>query len=212
MIFILISIGISFGADFKMSFGGGLLAQFYSGFDGKSETDIMGYTTTVEAKDGSMEYMGIFLFFDATYVELSLAYCSGGSEVYVLAVTRDSGGDIVGMTGFTAKPEHKAIEVCLLGKYPFTFGRFDVFPLLGISYLFVFHVEEKGITADKPSDSNTLGFHGGFGTDFALTKSLFLRGEFLWSIRIPSQSERDAYDKIDWGMGPRLKLGLGYYF
>ena len=160
-----------------------------------------------------MDNMGIFLFFDATYVELSLAYCSGGSETQVSTITRDPVGDMVGgEVWLSSKPDHKAIEVCLLGKYPFTFGRFDVFPLLGISYLFVFHVEEKGITADNPSDSSTLGFHGGVGTDFALTKSLFIRGEFLWSIRVPSQSERDAYDKVDMASGPRIKLGLGYYF
>ena len=203
----------AFGADFKMSTGGGVFGGAINGVKGDQEVEVGPIKTTTETLFSSPTFGGFF-FFDATYVEANLAYMYGTPSSSFITKTTNS-GSLVSSGSDDFSGSFSALEIALLGKYPFKLGeRWNLFPLLGISYMMVFHSEAEGITANKPFEASRLGFQGGVGADFSLTKSLFLRGEFLWYIWLPSQSERDALKEgsVSVGNGPRFKLAVGYSF
>jgi len=90
----------------------------------------------------------------------------------------------------------------LLGKYPFYFDRFSLFPLLGISY-------------QTPFKGGGLGIMTGIGTNFNLTERLYLRGEILYGIRLIEVGTREfiASDhEAKPGHVPRIIFGIGYSF
>jgi opacity protein-like surface antigen len=108
-----------------------------------------------------------------------------------------------------------ALDLSLLGKYPFSLGRITVFPLLGFDYQIVVSAKVDGVKADKPGDLSSFGFDFGGGLDFPLTDHLFLRGELLYAIRLPSKNLKDAKDaspdsKYILGNGPTIKIAVGY--
>jgi opacity protein-like surface antigen len=80
--------------------------------------------------------------------------------------------------------------------------------------------EEVGWKDREKSDYNTFWFKFGAGADFPITKSFYIRTEFLYGFRPLIKEEKDwqAYyeqytDKATAvGHGPTLKLGLGYTF
>ena len=193
----------AFGADFTMSFGGGV---FYGMIN-----DIKGGNIAASAIESNGDGFGAFFFFDATYVEVTLAYSYSRQKVETARL------------GFWNSDELNlhAIDISVLGKYPFQLSeRWRLFPLLGISYLsFVAWKEGKmeglAFNVEAPGEANRLGFLGGIGADFLFSNGLFIRGEFLWGIWLTNQYER-AFDKaityISVGNGPRFKLALGYTF
>ena len=109
----------------------------------------------------------------------------------------------------------------LLGKYPISLGRFTVFPLLGVSYNMIVQRMFRGQKADSPFDYNQFGLLAGAGGDYYFNSSLFLRCEVMFSLRFPSKASGNAKTEIEsylpdvettLGMGPHIKLGLGYRF
>ena len=225
MILVLVCVCITafaFAGDFEMSIGGGIIGETIFGLEGNMtvEETILGNTikTSTKSKNKSNLNFGAFFFFDATYVVGSLAYIYGYTQYEPTVDTYLNGSQVMGVQT-TTKGSFHALELGLLGKYPFQLGeRWKIFPLLGVSYILVLSGETRsGGDTDSwntPSDANRLGFLGGVGADFLLTNSLFIRGEFLWGIWVPNKMERDAYKdgKVSIGNGPRLKLALGYTF
>jgi len=82
-----------------------------------------------------------------------------------------------------------------------------------------------GVEDDKPGDWSQIGFLAGLGLDLPFSSALFLRAEALFHLRLPSKFMSDLVDKnkatfnnyggsIDttFGMGPRVKIGIGYRF
>ena len=207
-----------FAQAFSMSAGGGGLFDW-------------SFSNGAEAKIGSDKYytgwrdmgFGAFLFFDATYVEveLSFAYALLTSVMINPSDTNTEKGGNMMKAGAS-----------ILGKYPFDFGFITVFPLLGVSYHAVIIAKDQD--GDKINDYSMLdniknlsqfGLLGGVGFDIDLTRSLFLRAEALYQLRLPSKFMSDAgevYNEIaklsggtgyaTLGMGPRVKVGVGYRF
>jgi opacity protein-like surface antigen len=195
------SVGGLFGNDF----GGGLEA---SGNNSKSKME--------------MPYAGGggYLFFDATYAELSLGvfYGSGSAERTIGTVTRLFDRTLT------------SLNIGLLGKYPFAINEsLILFPLLGIDYQVVlaakwngrnfegFSINEKG----GPNDFNALWFQFGGGVDYSFTSNIFLRCEALYGIRLANKVENDMTD--NWkgpgisvntllGHGLTVKLAVGWRF
>lgn len=112
------------------------------------------------------------------------------------------------------------LNFSLLGKYPFIFRKFSIFPLLGIDYkLFLsskIEVNYLGYTFDNASDLNTLWFNLGAGGDFSLAEKFYIRGELLYGFRLPNKLEKDLKDSTGGitGFGHRgiVKIAADYKF
>ena len=187
------------------SVGGGALIDwsFRNGItDG---IDYIGYNTT---------NFGGFAFFDATYAVLDL-YLARGSVTQTVPDNRsrtrvETGGNIM-QFGFS-----------LLGKYPIGMQQgFTIFPLLGIGYNRVLSGKNwRGEEIVSPGNYSQFGIIFGGGLDYNINPLLFLRAEALFNIRFSSKAMRDeatAYKILDnvnvdttLGLGPRIKVGVGY--
>jgi len=202
-----------FAEGFAMAAGGGLLLDFSAnnGVEGTyyGQTGYYGYRNLS---------FGAYGFFDATYaeVDVSIAYGSitGVEEMPFSPKTTTDVGGIVQL-GFS-----------LMGKYPFHLGeKVTLFPLAGISYNVGLSLTGDLAVGDvlKASKFNQFGFLFGGGVDYFFTDSIFLRGELLFQFRLANDYQDMAatgfkYDypgiSIDTtvGMGPRIKIGVGYKF
>jgi len=192
-----------------LSAGGGLLFD-YSANNG------------IKASVGGQDfYQGIrtasfggFVFFDATYAEANVSFAYGSAtfveEGYGSSTTSDAGSLL--QLGFT-----------LLGKYPFKLGAVTLFPLAGINYNVVVSAkDDDGNKYDKPGDFSQFGILLGGGVDYNLTEHLFLRGEILFQLRFASKFQDDSAKNVKdeygispdttVGMGPVIKVGVGYKF
>ncbi|MDR2509010.1 MAG: outer membrane beta-barrel protein, partial [Spirochaetaceae bacterium] len=205
------------GGAFKLSAGVG--GFFGSDFGGGAEASA---TMPVVGKiDMTMEtpYLGGggFVFFDATYAELSLAFFGG---------TMKNKSD-----GTETDSSIMNFNIGLLGKYPIAVGeKLKVFPLLGIEYDICLSAKDEdgneyeGMGGDGdggPGDFSALWFKLGGGLDFALTEKLYLRFEALYGLRLENKFEKDMKDYLEpmdsdaktrLGHGLTAKLALGFTF
>jgi opacity protein-like surface antigen len=178
--------------DFNLSFGGGVIFDIGLGNGFKA-----GGTKSTQNFVGG----GAFGFFDATFAELDFAFVSGG-------IKSSGQSNRSGTFG--------ALDLSLLGKYPFPLGPITVFPLLGFDYQIIFSVKDiDGNKASNSSDYSSFGFNAGGGLDFSLSGPLYLRGEFLYALRLPSKIQKDGKDrtpdsKYILGHGPIIKIAVGY--
>ena len=169
-IFCLTIAAASYSMDSRI--GGGI--HYHGTYD-------MKWKWTPEAEWGTVSDtdLGVFFFFDAKYLEADAMFHYG-----IVTYSYDTRPDEDG-SGF-------AVELALLGKYPFSFGNFTIYPLVGITYQFIFF-------AGGP------GFLGGMGFDYALNENLYLRGDLAYGVRF----WRDSHAESTMGHGPRVKLGIG---
>ena len=159
---------------------------------------------------------GGFLFFDARYAAVEVSVSHG----WITAVTNATAtGDLEGV----AQGGALSVGISALGKLPFSTGStVTLFPMLGIHYNRV--VLGTGDLADahftEIADFSQVGLLGGLGGDFTLSGPVFVRAEALFHFRFPSRYFRD-YRRVlaeegpartTFGMGPRLKVGVGYRF
>jgi hypothetical protein len=187
-------------------------------------------------KDGSkLEFtftnvgFGGFAFFDAKYVEAALSFSGGSSKGETTSTLSD--GTTTATTTTKDKGSYSAFDISALGKYPVAFGKFTVFPLLGIDYQIALSQKNEdgddfeGLDGDgEVSDLSALWFKAGAGGDFDINEKLYLRGEILYGIRLHNKLENDAKElfkdagledddiKIHLGHGPAFKLAVGYRF
>jgi len=162
----------SFGTDFNLATGAGI---HYQGIYGLKWKDVSTYGTLYNSD------IGVHIFLDATYAEFAVLFNYGFFSYEFNNFPSEN------YSGFS-------IDLSLLGKYPFPFEKFTLFPLLGISFQFWNIAEEQGI----------LGILGGVGADFPLTELFYIRGELLYGINMWN----NAGSKV--GHGPRVKVGIGY--
>ena len=211
LVFISSLVTASYAADFKLGIGGGLFFDYYISRGVVSDTTTMDIHTKVVASSDNPS-TGAFFYFDATYVELDLSYMFGFPKNQ--STLNVSGGGMNMQTDSVARGTFQAIELSLLGKYPFTLGKFRIFPLLGASYIHVFYAEAEGHKADSPRDASTVGLLAGIGSDYALSDNLYIRGELLFNMRMPSGDQQSIYQdgNAPMGLGGRLKIGIGYSF
>jgi hypothetical protein len=147
---------------------------------------------------------GGFAFFDATFVEVDVGFFGGALD--------DGGYD---------NGSYAAMDLSLLGKYPFAAGPVTIFPLAGIDWKIALAVKDKdGRQHFSDSEIRKLGalwFQFGGGLDFSLNRNLFVRGEFLYGLRVRNELEKDLMDdnsslKYKLGHGPTIKAAVGYKF
>jgi opacity protein-like surface antigen len=214
--------GISAGA------GGFVGGDFGGGVEGSA---------SLAGQSFSMKYEipyfggGGFLFLDATYAELTLAFYSGSGTV--TTTTESPGGSQSQNSDMSAM----SFNISLLGKYPFAVNQeFSVFPLLGVEYDICLSAKDEageyeGVDGNgTPGDFSALWFKLGGGLDFSFTEKICLRFEALYGLRLASKAENDMKDffdkefksledygadvetKILLGHGWTAKLAVGYKF
>jgi TolB-like protein len=184
---------------FSLSAGGGLLlgGEFFKNVltysDGLSSTSTLGTFN-----------IGIFGFFDATYVEAYISLYTGA---------RKNNNGSTGSRGM--------LKLGILGKYPFVIQTVRVFPLLGIQYGAWLASEWEGNKATGDlSSNNSLWISPGGGIDFLVSPKVFIRGEILWGFKLDTEWDRNYRKQIkDSGNkltmtthGPAINIALGYTF
>ena len=152
---------------------------------------------------------GAYAFFDATFVEAEVNFAYGW-------MTEKLKAEELGYGSFSYKYTYGSLQLgfSVLGKFPFDLGFITLFPLLGLDYNIVLAVFDDEFWGDS-MDLNQLGFLAGVGVDYDLTKYLYLRGEALFHLRLPSKLMNDLSmggATKDLGIGPRIKVGVGYRF
>jgi len=221
VIFLVLAALITGGAFAQMSIGGGafLDMSFGNGFryeENKNEIKLNTNNTS----------FGGFVFFDANYVEVDVnfAYGSLRSVLNGSGVTANDGAGSMMQLGFS-----------ILGKYPIHLGSFTIFPLIGMNYNMVLSMKDKnGNKPDKVygfddkessfmAEYSQFGLLGGIGLDVPFSNALFFRAEALLNLRLANKSMKDMVDawkklspndnaKTTLGIGPRIKIGIGFRF
>jgi len=187
-------------AQFELSAGGGLM------FDISLNNEAKGTVGSTDLTYGhTFIAFGGFIFFDATYAEAALSFgpAYGGTYYQMRSPGLDEDVEDI-YTTF-------AMNFSLLGKFPFKLGSsFKLFPLVGFSY---------NMNFKDFSQLNQLGLLFGAGMDYNFQKweKLYLRAELLYSIRFPSNFQKDMADLIDGSakmgmLGAVVKVGVGYKF
>jgi len=207
-------------AQIGMSIGGGAFFDF-SGNNGVKYTgdnkDFDGYYTGIRNLS-----IGAFGFFDVTYAELSVNFAYGSLSPAV-------SGKYMGETLKLSKEEEDIktsvmqFGFSVLGKYPINMEGVTIFPMLGVDYNIVLSGKSKykdeEETMKSPGDYSQFGFLGGIGADINISGPLFVRLEGLLHMRLPSKVMKDSIKgemkndlKATWGIGPQIKVAIGYKF
>ena len=189
----------AFAQGISMAVGGGALFD-YSLNNGMKKNDRYAGFQNLS--------FGGFGFLDVAYAELDVSFAYG-SLTFVT--------DVPGNKNTEKAGSFLQLGFSLLGKYPIDLGSFTFSPLLGADYNMVLsYKDEYGKSFDKPGDYSQLGILAGVGLDFPLSGALFFRGEALFHLRFPCKGMDDGAASIGadatFGMGPRIKIGIGYMF
>jgi len=198
----------AFAQGFSKAVGGGLLFDYSLNNGIKIEAaGKSGFTGTQALSAGG------FGFLDVGFAELDVSFAHG-TLTWV-----DNGFGIKGAKSFGSALQ---LGLTLLGKYPIDLGSVTLFPLLGADYNLVFLAWNKdGHSYDDAWDLSQFGLLAGAGFDFNFTTTVFFRAEALFHLRFPSKVMKDLADEskspgvsVDptLGVGPRVKVGLGYRF
>jgi TolB-like protein len=211
--------------NFPISIGGGVRigASFSEGtLEGKGRETIQidqyyyncNYATT-ETKSKSEFDIGTFIFFDLKYAEINMSVynASGRSQ-------RTWDKDYY-YNNKTIQTENKKntgnasallLDMGILAKYPFYLNKVTLFPSIGAEYQLWLSAAENGKkVTDDLSANNSIWIKAGGGIDYALTPSLFIRGELLWGLKLNSKNEnRDSFTYFT--HGPTVNIGMGYIF
>jgi opacity protein-like surface antigen len=221
--------GALFSADFTTYTMSGDYKDMWDYYAGLYPDSMPGYKADLYNQNTVVA--GFYAFFDATYAEANVAMVFGRT---LLDNTKDR-------TAGDNKPINiSALRLGLLGKYPIPLnGKFTLFPMLGIDGEIVMSEKHDGkntkITISKSKKDATgtdahssFWFKAGVGGDYALTETLYLRGEFLYGIRLNNKAEQwllgdggkttglnnkdiKQFSSIV-GHGLDVKVGVGYKF
>ncbi|MDR1970921.1 MAG: hypothetical protein LBQ46_03275 [Treponema sp.] len=229
----------AFGMDFSLG-AGGLLGGLFTRYTLRADGELVVPVQVFSEQELDQINFGGFLFFDATWAELSLGL-QGGRGAYWEAISAKSGGqEVYGQRGGGTGRE-TMLDLSLLGKYPFRLNeRLSIFPLAGLSYqiaLRQYRDPDLGAEYDRTdgirekdrkgnaytlSAWNSLFINIGAGLDITLYRRLFLRTEVLYGFRLKTPFEIDALDRVKDTLkapdpklkgltgGPSLRLSLGW--
>jgi hypothetical protein len=216
------------GADIPLSAGGGALAGgHFTRYTLNSEGEIGGPVDVVSTQNMNRVSYGGYVFVDAVWAELSLAFQGGYNTWEERFSAKRKDGTTVTSQSNRGTGMEGMLGIALLGKYPFTLTeRLSIFPLAGLEYqiaLWQFRDREIGRrynrtdgiresasdgTAYSLSAWNSLFVDIGAGLDLELTARLFLRTELLYGFRLQTPYEVDALKKVKtMANAPNPKLG-----
>jgi hypothetical protein len=154
---------------------------------------------------------GFFVYFDATFAELSVGMLNGDGDFYEVASSSHS------------KRTFDALDIGLSGKLPIPIGEvFTFFPLVGVDYRLALNakagtVEFGGDRTKTREYLSALWFKAGAGLDFFFNESIYIRGNVMYGIRLTNKHDTERYTNNAGstyllGHGATIKLALGYRF
>jgi len=204
--------------SFPISIGGGVRVggSFTRGtLEEKGKVGLGGlmrdYTIT-ETNSKSEFDIGGFIFFDLKYAQINASmYKGSGRERW--SWTKDYNKIIpTEKNNSTGNFSVLLFDIAILAKYPFYLNNITLFPALGADYqLWLLHTENGKTVSGDLSANNALWLKAGGGIDYNITRSLFLRAELLWSVKLPSKNERSDSFKY-FTHSPSAYIGIGYMF
>jgi len=159
--------------------------------------------------------IGAFIFFDLKYAEVNISAYNGFGKL------RQSWSKNYYYNNKTVKTENEnntgdasalLLDIGILAKYPFNINTISLFPIVGAEYQLWLSARESGskIPGDL-SANNAVWIQAGGGADYTINRSLFLRGELLWGIKLNSANEsNDSFSYFT--HGPTAHVGIGYIF
>jgi hypothetical protein len=163
---------------------------------------------------------GIYAFLDITYLELNVGFLFGNTNNDKL---RDGASDAE-----KRGTDITAFKIGAFGKYPIALSGFTLFPMLGLDGQIFINgrydgddLEYVGRAAGRES-LNQFWFKTGVGLDIPVGAKVSLRPEFLYGIRLNTDSEREQLDVENdrnpkmvnaiIGHGLDLRFAFGYKF
>jgi len=207
-----IDLSVGGGGYFGTFFGGGIEASYSASDDINIDGSI-----TAPYTGG-----GVYGFFDARYVEISIGYFIAGGTWDAEYTVPDDETDEPTSGKQSSAVSLQALNIGVLGKYPIALGgKLKLFPEAGIDYQICLSGENKGKDEDgketvtkwdgkpidpddpdsdmkpKAGDFSAMQIKFGAGLDYALTGKLFIRPELLYGVRFASKSETDQVDKYN---------------
>jgi hypothetical protein len=202
--------------SFPISIGGGARVggSFTEGTRGETGRVGIGglmrdYTIT-ETNSKSELDIGGFIFFDLKYAQINAsAYNGSGKSRW--SWTKDY-NKIIPTENNSATGNFSVLlfDIGILAKYPFYLNNITLFPALGADYqLWLLRTENGKTIPGDLSANNALWLKLGGGIDYNFTRSFFLRGELLWSLKHPSKTERTDSFKY-FTHSPSAYIGIGY--
>jgi hypothetical protein len=247
--FLVVFMAVGMFADgLSLSAGGGtLLGYTFTRYSLESDTSSPGGKIRSDQNMDRLNYGG-FLFFDAAYGELTIIVQGGYNSYQETMDTKSAGSswDPIDTQSGIGTGTEMSLGFSLMGKYPFSLGdKFKVFPLLGMEYqiALIEHRKPDGGSAHDRSSGyletdrdknnnpyplsawNSLWIDFGVGIDYAFKERFFMRGEFIFGIRMQTAYEIGALEmmknppfnakdpKLSGLTGsPTLKLAVGYKF
>jgi hypothetical protein len=161
---------------------------------------------------------GVFLFFDASYVEFSILFEQGINTYHETLDFKLAEFPAISMGDGAGAGSELNLGFSLRGKYPFPLTkRLSVFPLAGVEYQIALLEERKpngeNDTKDRTSGElpedvdkdghsyplsawNALWINIGAGMDYTLSGGLYLRWEVLFGFRLPTGYENGALENV----------------
>jgi hypothetical protein len=189
------------------------------------------YNTSLESQvNYSIFSGGALAFFDFHYAEFSLGFSGLANKVTGSERLRENNG---GQDPTDASLSGATVSISLYGKYPFDFGNYAVYPILGFEGRFCISMRytEDSVWDDKKegdsyqgnaSDWSAFWLRLGAGLDFFLGDALFVRGELTFGIKFNTPRERAIVNRlvqsgtwaevVSFGAGGKLALTIGYKF
>jgi hypothetical protein len=149
---------------------------------------------------------------DVTYAQAAVGLRGNGNTHRKTATTSS------GTTSTTESDDNRSagfLSLELLGKFPFTVGKFRIFPLLGIEYdLNLWLKDQAGadlrsaMSDQEKSDLNQFWFKGGAGVDFSLAPDLSLRADLTLGFKLLNELEKQTIDTALTTLGATRASGI----
>ncbi|TCW61890.1 hypothetical protein C5O22_03975 [Treponema sp. J25] len=189
--------GLLFAQEVKMSFG---LAGGFSPVWLKYESSSLKWERTDNTAS-------VGVFFDATYVQLSVRYAF---TVAKSKATATSGGITLESEG---EVQANWLDIQALGKYPFkVMENIQAFPLVGIEYLYALSRKEESVTFPEDSLKYLRDWYllVGAGVDIGLAKNIYIRPSVLYGINLTAKDENVPSSITASGSTLKVNLAFGY--
>ena len=222
-IMMIITASGAFAANFSLSAGaGGLLGYTFTRYNLTCEGNLPGGDRSSILSRQSMDRFnyGGFIFFDATYAEISVMF-QGGYSSWAESVDITPHGHSTERFAYgEGLGSEMSVGFSLAGKYPFAISeKITLFPLLGAEYRISLRqwrqpdgektydrADPLTWDGDKPEDRdkngnpyplsawNSIQINVGAGFDYTITGPLYLRGELIFGFRLMTGYETGALE------------------
>jgi TolB-like protein len=211
--------------NFPVSIGGGIRigGSFTEGTrEGKgtesAQVDQYYYNcnyVTTETNSKSELDIGGFMFLDLKYAEINMGLYTGSGKrrrswskdyYYDNTAIKTENENSVGNASALL------FDIGILAKYPFNLNKISLFPAVGAGYQLWLSAQENGLKIlGDLSANNAIWIKAGGGMDYKISRSLFLRSELLWGIKLNSKNESKSPFSY-FTHGPTAHVGIGYTF